>query len=56
MSVSWSGVFPAATSQFHSDQSPNIPGTLGHLDAMVAAGIHGVVMLGTVGENCSHRI
>lgn len=55
MSVSWGGVFPAATSQFHSDQSPNISGTLRHLDAMIEAGIHGVVMLGTVGENCSHE-
>jgi dihydrodipicolinate synthase/N-acetylneuraminate lyase len=55
MSVTWSGVFPAATSQFNLDQSPNIPGTLQHLEAMIAAGIHGVVMLGTVGENCSHE-
>ena len=55
MPVSWSGVFPAATSQFNSDQSPNISSTLRHLEAMIAAGIHGVVMLGTVGENCSHE-
>lgn len=55
MPVTWGGVFPAATSQFHADQSPNIPGTLKHLDSMIAAGIHGVVMLGTVGENCSHE-
>jgi len=55
MPISWGGVFPAATSQFKADQSPNIPGTLTHLDAMIAAGIHGVVMLGTVGENCSHE-
>jgi dihydrodipicolinate synthase/N-acetylneuraminate lyase len=53
MSVSWRGVFPAATTQFHSDQSLNIPGTLQHIDAMIAAGIHGLIMLGTVGENCS---
>ena len=49
----WGGVFPAATTQFHADQSLNIPGTLEHLDAMINAGIHGLVMLGTVGENCS---
>jgi dihydrodipicolinate synthase/N-acetylneuraminate lyase len=53
MSVSWRGVFPAATTQFHSDQSLNIPGTLEHIDAMTAAGVHGLIMLGTVGENCS---
>jgi len=55
MSISWTGVFPAATSQFHADQSPNIPGTLAHLESMLEAGIHGVIMLGTVGENCSHE-
>lgn len=53
MQVNWSGVFPAATTQFNPDQSLNIPATLAHLDAMIDAGIHGLIMLGTVGENCS---
>lgn len=53
MNVSWQGVFPAAITHFHDDQSLNLPGTLAHLDAMLAAGIDGVIMLGTVGENCS---
>lgn len=53
MQVNWSGVFPAATTQFHPDQSLNIPATLAHIDAMIEAGIHGLIMLGTVGENCS---
>jgi 4-hydroxy-tetrahydrodipicolinate synthase len=53
MAVQWRGVFPAACTQFKSDQSLDIPATLKHLDAMIAAGIHGLVMLGTVGENCS---
>ncbi|MGC8641214.1 MAG: dihydrodipicolinate synthase family protein [Isosphaeraceae bacterium] len=53
MIVQWRGVFPAATTQFHPDQSIDIPGTLAHLEAMLKAGIHGLVMLGTVGENCS---
>ena len=53
MSVQWRGVFPAATTQFKSDQSLDIGATLKHLDAMVEAGVHGMVMLGTVGENCS---
>ncbi len=51
MTVSWRGVFPAACTQFHSDESLNIPGTLKHLDAMLAAGVHGFVMMGSVGEN-----
>ncbi len=51
--VKWQGVFPAATTQFNSDYSVNLPGTLEHVEAMIGAGIHGLVMLGTVGENCS---
>jgi len=53
MSVNWKGVYPAACTQFKADQSLDIPATLKHLDAMIGAGIHGLVMLGTVGENCS---
>ena len=53
MRVTWRGVYPAACTQFHPDQSLNVPGTLAHLDAMLAAGVHGLVMMGTVGENCS---
>lgn len=51
MSVNWRGVFPAVCTQFHADQSLNVPGTLAHIDAMLAAGVHGLVMLGSVGEN-----
>ena len=51
MKVSWRGVFPALTTQFQNDQSLDIPSTARHLEAMIAAGIHGVVLLGTVGEN-----
>ena len=51
MKVTWRGVFPAVCTQFHADYSVNVPGTLAHLDAMLAAGIHGVVMMGSVGEN-----
>jgi 4-hydroxy-tetrahydrodipicolinate synthase len=53
MNINWHGVFPAATTQFHGDQSLDLPATLRHLDAMINAGIHGLIMLGTVGENCS---
>jgi 4-hydroxy-tetrahydrodipicolinate synthase len=53
MNVTWQGVFPAATTQFKDDQSLNVPATLNHLDRMMEAGIDGLIMLGTVGENCS---
>ena len=51
MQVNWKGVFPAITTQFHPDQSLNLDGTARHLEAMIRADIHGVVFLGTVGEN-----
>ncbi|HUO09703.1 MAG TPA: dihydrodipicolinate synthase family protein [Phycisphaerae bacterium] len=53
MKIAWRGVLPAACTQFKADQSLDIAATLRHLDSMIAAGIHGLVMLGTVGENCS---
>lgn len=53
MSVTWRGVFPAATTEFHADQSLDLPATAKHLDAMIRAGVHGMIVLGTVGENCS---
>ncbi|MFI4860709.1 MAG: dihydrodipicolinate synthase family protein [Phycisphaerales bacterium JB063] len=53
MSINWKGVFPAACTQFQADGSLDLPTTMDHLDAMLDAGVHGMVMLGTVGENCS---
>jgi 4-hydroxy-tetrahydrodipicolinate synthase len=53
MQVSWGGVFPAVTTQFTADGSLDLPGTLKHIDALLAGGVHGLIMLGTVGENCS---
>jgi 1-pyrroline-4-hydroxy-2-carboxylate deaminase len=53
MSVGWQGVFPAATTQFQPDQALDVPATMVHVGKMIDAGIHGLIMLGTVGENCS---
>ena len=52
-SVAWRGVFPAVTTQFHPDQSLDLRGTAAHIERMISRGVHGVIMLGTVGENCS---
>ena len=53
MAVHWQGVFPAATTQFLPDQALDLRATMAHLDRMIEAGVHGLIMLGTVGENCS---
>ena len=47
----WQGVYPAVTTQFHDDQSLNFPGTAKHVEALLRAGVHGLIMLGSVGEN-----
>ena len=51
--ISWRGVFPAVTTQFRADFSLDLPATLQHVDTLLAEGVHGLIMLGTVGENCS---
>src|SRR6185312_6283798 len=51
MTVNWKGVLPAITTQFRQDQSLDLAATAKPLDTMIRAGIHGVVLLGTVGEN-----
>lgn len=53
MTSDWRGVFPASVTFFGEDGSLDIPATLAHLDRMLAAGCHGLILLGTVGENCS---
>ncbi len=51
MQVSWRGVFPALTTQFNPDYSLNLEATAEHLEQQIQEGIHGVVLLGSVGEN-----
>lgn len=53
LKVDWKGVFPAVPTQFHDDFSLNLEGTQEHVQALLDDGIHGLVMLGTIGENCS---
>ncbi len=53
MTVEWQGVFPAATTQFTTGGAVDLEATLAHLEMLIRAGVHGLVMLGTVGENCS---
>ncbi|TLZ28744.1 MAG: dihydrodipicolinate synthase family protein [Gammaproteobacteria bacterium] len=50
---SWSGVFPAATTQFGADLALDTTATSAVQAALVRDGVHGVVLLGTVGENTS---
>lgn len=49
--IDWRGVYPALTTQFLNDESLDLAGTARHLEHLIAEGIHGVIVLGTVGEN-----
>jgi 4-hydroxy-tetrahydrodipicolinate synthase len=49
----WSGIYPAVTTQFKKDESLDIEATQREVEALLKAGVHGLIMLGTVGENCS---
>src|SRR6266852_5325942 len=51
MKVNWHGVYPAMTTQFKEDQSLDLDGTAKHLETLINSGIHGVILLGSVGEN-----
>jgi len=51
--MTWSGVFPAATTQFHADLTIDFEATQAALDALVRDGVHGLVVMGTCGENNS---
>ena len=49
----WSGVFPAVTTQFREDFSLDIDATARVIEGLITDGVSGLVVCGTVGENCS---
>ena len=51
MDATWAGVYPAVTTQFTSDQALDLEATKSHVRMLIEAGVHGLIMLGTVGEN-----
>ncbi|MGF1611469.1 MAG: dihydrodipicolinate synthase family protein [Kiloniellales bacterium] len=51
MNVEWEGVYPAVTTQFRSDQSLDLEATKAHIETLIRSGLHGLIMLGTLGEN-----
>jgi 4-hydroxy-tetrahydrodipicolinate synthase len=53
IACTWSGVFPAATTQFDEALNVDLPATCAVQAALIRAGVHGLVILGTCGENNS---
>lgn len=50
MKVNWEGVMPAVTTKFTSDDKLDLPLFAKNIEAQVAAGVHGIVLGGTLGE------
>ncbi len=46
----FSGIIPPSVTLFNDDMSIDWDGTLRHLDWLIAAGVHGLFILGTTGE------
>lgn len=51
--IGWQGVFPAVTTQFKPDLSVDYKATQRSIQALIDAGVDGLIMCGTVGENGS---
>jgi 4-hydroxy-tetrahydrodipicolinate synthase len=53
LSCTWRGVFPAATTQFDSALEVDLTATQSVQKALLRDGVHGLVLMGTVGEGNS---
>jgi 4-hydroxy-tetrahydrodipicolinate synthase len=55
MKCTWEGVFPAVTTQFKADKalSVDIDATAKVIEGLLRDGVSGLIICGTVGENCS---
>ena len=51
MKANWSGVFPAMTTQFKPNEALDLEATARHADLLIKSGVHGLIPLGSVGEN-----
>lgn len=49
----WAGVFPAVTTQFDAQGAVDLRASAAMVSRLTAEGVHGIVALGTVGENNS---
>ncbi|MGB5488840.1 MAG: dihydrodipicolinate synthase family protein [Lysobacterales bacterium] len=47
----WQGVYPAVTTKFKADLSLDFDAMAAHLEFQLDAGVHGVIILGSLGEN-----
>lgn len=50
MNINWQGVFPAITTKFDANDNLDLAAFKLNIEAQIAAGIHGVILGGTLGE------
>lgn len=53
MTPTWQGVYPAATTQFKEDLAIDVTQTQRVIDNLINDGVHGIIAMGTCGENNS---
>lgn len=53
MNTDWQGIFPALTTKFKADLSLDVAAIERHIDVQVTAGVDGLVVLGSLGENAT---
>lgn len=49
----WRGVFPALTTKFNDDYLLDFAAMAEHLERQIDAGVHGIIILGSLGENAT---
>ncbi len=53
MHIDWRGVFPALTTKFTGDDALDLDAMGRHLQFQLDAGVHGIILLGSLGENAT---
>jgi len=51
MRTTWARVFPAVSTPFHEDESLDLSALEAHLEHLIEAGVGGLTVVGSVGEN-----
>jgi len=49
--ITWKGVFPAVTTKFTNKDELDLPAFAHNIEAQMAAGVHGIIIGGTLGES-----
>ncbi|PAJ74260.1 dihydrodipicolinate synthase family protein [Pseudoalteromonas sp. NBT06-2] len=53
MKPNWTGVYPAVSNQFKEDFSIDFTENAAMCENLIKEGVHGIIVNGTIGENCS---